>query len=173
MFDAVSRERRWHVVMSHPRKEVFAEEMLSRQGFETFVPWLPLRRRLRGGDKWDRRPLFPRYLFVRFDPSEQGWGSVYGTYGVTTMLSAGRRPLAVPRGIVEALVEAGRGRQGLDFVRRLREGEEVRFLAGPFADRIGRLVELDDGGRVRVLLEMLGAERTVEASSANLLPVRA
>lgn len=158
--------------MSHPRKEAFATDMLRRQGFETFAPWLPVRHRLRTGVKWDRKAMFPRYLFVRFDPRDHGWGRVYGTYGVTTMLSANRRPIAVPRGVVEALVEASRERAGLDFAHRLREGDTVRFLAGPFADQIGRLVELDDGGRVKVLLEILGAERKVAAASENLLPLR-
>ncbi len=172
MFDASTGEKRWHVVMSHPRKEAFATDMLARQGFETFAPWVPIERKLKKGVKWDRKALFPRYLFVRFDAAEHGWGRIFGTYGVTTLLSAGRRPVAVPRGFVEALIEAARPRAGLDFANRLREGDRVRFLAGPFADQIGKLVDLDDGGRVKVLLEILGAEREVAASSANLLPLR-
>jgi hypothetical protein len=53
----------------------------------------------------------------------------------------GERPRAVPAGVVEALIEAADGSGGFDFRDRLRAGETVRFLAGPFADRLGRLVE--------------------------------
>jgi transcriptional antiterminator RfaH len=34
----------------------------------------------------------------------------------------------------------------------------VRVSAGPFADLVGRLQQLDDSGRVRILLEVLGGE---------------
>jgi transcription antitermination factor NusG len=45
----------------------------------------------------------------------------------------------------------------------------VRFLTGPFADRLGRLVTMDDRERIGVLLEILGSERTMEAGITDLL----
>lgn len=50
-------------------------------------------------------------------------------------------------------------------------GADVRFLNGPLAEQIGRVVRLDEKGRVAVLMELLGAERVVSASASSLLPV--
>ena len=68
----------------------------------------------------------------------------------------GDRPQPVPLGIVETLV-ASTGEDGLlKFRPRLSVGDPVRLLQGPFAEYLGTLDRLDDSGRVRVLLEMLG-----------------
>lgn len=116
------------------------------------------------------RPLFPRYLFVALDPDRDPWQAVRGTIGVSALVMAGERPCPVPAGVVEALAAAVDGAGGFDFRKRLVPGTQVRFLTGPFADRLGRLVTMDDRERVGVLLEILGGERLVEAGITDLLP---
>jgi hypothetical protein len=39
-------------------------------------------------------------------------------------------------------------------------GKAVRILSGPFADFIGTLEQLDEAGRVQVLLELMGSHRS-------------
>ncbi len=164
--------RRWYVAQSQPQKELFAAENLERIGFETFVPRIA--RTVRHARRVRRvlRPLFPRYLFFSLDLARDRWRSARGAYGVATLIMEGERPKPVPRGIVEALASAADGRGGFDFSRRLVRGEEVRFLSGPFADKIGRLVDMDETGRVAVLLEIMGAVRVVSAAADTLLPAR-
>jgi hypothetical protein len=49
------------------------------------------------------------------------------------------------------------GSDGLLQLRpQLNVGDPVRLTQGPFADYLGTLDRLDDSGRVRVLLDMLG-----------------
>jgi hypothetical protein len=38
----------------------------------------------------------------------------------------------------------------------LKEGQRLKVTAGPFADLVGQLEWLDDKGRVRLLLELMG-----------------
>ena len=117
-------------------------------------------------------PFFPRYLFVALDLGRDRWRSVNGTFGVARLVMAGDRPLPVPSGIVEALIAAAddRGVLRFDGAGSLRVGQQVRVLAGPFADQVGRLTSLDDNGRVRLLLDIMGGHVPVEVSSAALLP---
>jgi transcription antitermination factor NusG len=61
------------------------------------------------------------------------------------------------------------GEDGFVLRTELALGGRVRFLTGPFEDRLGRLVELGDSERVTVLLEILGAEREVVVASGQLL----
>jgi hypothetical protein len=75
--------------------------------------------------------------------------------------------------VVEGLIEAAGATDGLDFTRGFSIGCSVRFLRGPFAERIGELVEMSDAERVGVLLDFLGAERVVTASARGLLVVDA
>ncbi len=174
MTEEVLREgsRRWYVAQSQPHKELYAAENLERLGFETFTPRIA--RTVRHARKTQRvlRPLFPRYLFFTLDLDRDRWRSARGAFGVAMVIMQGDRPRPVPRGVVEALAAAADGRGGFDFRQRLALGEEVRFLAGPFADRIGRLVEMDEAGRVSVLLEIMGAARVISATADNLLPAR-
>jgi transcription antitermination factor NusG len=44
----------------------------------------------------------------------------------------------------------------------LKVGSPVRLAAGPFADQLGILDRLDDSGRVRVLLEIMGGTIPVQ-----------
>ena len=83
----------------------------------------------------------------------------------------GDRPSPVPRGRVEHLIATTHETDGVDFRERLTLGQNVRFLTGPFAEKIGRLVSLDDADRVAVLLEILGAEREIAVAPEALMPI--
>lgn len=161
---------RWYVVRSAPRKEFFAASQLENQSFRTFVP--RLRRTVRHARRTQTvlAPLFPRYLFVAMDVDRVRWRSILGTFGVAQLIMSGERPKPVPDGVVENLAEASDLAGAVSFRDRLRVGDDVRFVSGPFAELIGRLVDLDDAGRVGVLLEIMGSERVVAATADTLVP---
>jgi len=48
--------------------------------------------------------------------------------------------------------------------------QSVRILTGPFADFVGKLDRLDDAGRVRVLLDMMGTAVPVALHRSALCP---
>lgn len=141
---------------------------LDRQGFRSFLPVHV--KTVRHARQFRRfvAPLFPGYLFVSLDLARDQWRSVNGTYGVTALVMSGEQPGRVPPGVVEALMElsAGSGLVRLD--RGLQLGQRVKLLAGPFANFIGTLEQLDDRGRVRVLLEMMGTYVPVASTSDQL-----
>jgi transcriptional antiterminator RfaH len=49
-------------------------------------------------------------------------------------------------------------------------GQGVRVTAGPFADFVGELEHLDDNGRVRVLLEIMGGRMRVDLPQSLVAP---
>ena len=87
------------------------------------------------------------------------------------MLMSGDQPHPVPRGVVEALIAAADARGILRFAGKLQPGEPVRLMAGPFAEQLATLDELDDNGRVRVLLDILGRRVAISTVADNLRPV--
>ncbi len=148
---------RWYAVHAQPNREVRAKSQLENQGYEVFLP-----RRLktvRHARKLTNvaAPFFPRYLFVRLDLAQHRWRSVNGTFGVSSLVMQGEKPHPVPRGVVEALIASVDTGGFLCFKESLALGTQVRLAAGPFAEQLGILDRLDDSGRVRVLLDIMGA----------------
>jgi transcriptional antiterminator RfaH len=162
---------RWYVVQSRPHKELYAAANLRNQAFRTFIPQIGKTVRHSRRTKTILAPLFPRYLFVSLDIARDRWRSVRSTFGVSSLVMDGDRPRPAPRGLVEQLIATTSGTGGVDFRGRLTPGQSVRFLTGPFADKIGRLVRLDDADRVAVLLEILGSERQITVAPEALMPV--
>ena len=162
---------RWYVVQSRPHKELYAATNLQNQAFRAFIPQISKTIRHARRTKTVLAPLFPRYLFVSLDLARDRWRSVRGTFGVSCLVMDGDRPRPVPRGLVEQLIATTNETDGVDFRERLALGQNVRFLTGPFADKIGRLVSLDDADRVAVLLEILGAEREIAVAPEVLMPI--
>jgi transcription elongation factor/antiterminator RfaH len=162
--------KRWYVAYTLPRREATAGFHLERQGFCVFLP--RQKKTVRHARKFRLvdAPVFPRYLFVSFDPDRDRWRSINGTLGVARLILADERPVAVPTGVVETLVRS----TGTDGLLRYREdlapGQKVRLLAGPFADRLGILARLDDAGRVDVLLELMGRAVSVRLARGSVEP---
>ncbi len=164
--------QRWHVVYTRPGKEAWTLANLERQGFAPFLPQISRTVRHARAVREVMRPLFPRYLFVAFDPAVDRWRAVRGTLGVSSLLMEGDRPRPVPVGLVEGLMAATgvSGSQGL--AGHILPGQAVRFLRGPFADRLARVVDMSDAERVHLLLEVLGTEREVLARACDLFPAQ-
>ena len=163
--------QRWYVVQSRPHKEFYASKNLLNQEFRTFVPQISKTVRHSRRTKTVLAPLFPRYFFVLLDLSRDRWRSVRGTFGVSCLVMDGDRPRPTPQGLVEQLIATTSETNGVDFRDRLALGQNVRFLKGPFAEKIGRLVSLEKADRVAVLLEMLGSEREIAVAPEILMPV--
>ena len=159
---------RWYVVQTQPRKETTALVNLHRQGFRTFLPRLVKTVRHARKTRTVQAPLFPGYLFTPLDMGRHQWRRINGSFGVASLIMAGEQPKPVPHGVVEGLIALLGEGEAVDWGRRLAPGGRVRVLTGPFADQLGRLESLDDAGRARVLLEIMGAERLVVIESRAL-----
>jgi transcriptional antiterminator RfaH len=167
---ALAGNERWFLAHTLPKSEWKAELHLGAQGFRTFQPQIRKTIRHARQLKTVRAPLFPRYLFVILDLERDRWLSVRSTVGVSSLFSSrDGRPVPVPVGIVESLIERSE-----DTVTRLDsnlvQGQQVRILTGPFADFVGMLERLNEAGRVRVLLEMMGTAVPVTLHRSALAP---
>jgi transcription elongation factor/antiterminator RfaH len=153
---------RWYAVHTQPNRELRAKHQLENQAFEVF---LPIRlKTVRHARKLTNRtaPFFPRYLFIRLDPTQHRWRSINGTFGVSRLVMQGEMPQPVPRGVVEAMIASVDAMGLLCLEQNLAVGAQVRLAAGPFAEKLGILDRLDDSGRVRVLLEIMGGTVPVQ-----------
>ena len=165
---------RWFVVQCKGNREYRAAIQLRNQRFQVFLPLREKTRRHARRIEVRRAPFFPGYLFVALDLDRDQWRSVNGTIGVQRLVTAGgeTRPVPLPRGVVEAWRSETDDQDCLRREEPLRIGQAVRIQSGPFGDRLGQLVELDDAGRVRVLIELLGGQIPVIMPRGKVMAVR-
>jgi len=166
---ALIGNERWFLVHTRPRSERKAELHLGAQGFRRFLPQLRKTVRHARRLKTVPAPLFLRYLFIALDLERDRWLSVFSTLGVSRIFTQDGRPVAVPAGIVESLIDHSEGNL-TRLANNLVKGQAVRILSGPFADFVGALVRLDAAGRVQVLLQMMGAAVPVALDRLALSP---
>lgn len=152
--EQLGHEARWYAVYTKAGDEQRTASNLRAGSIETFAPRRRERRmnRVRCKVAYVVKPLFPRYLFARFNVQEALWRVRY-TRGVHSVVSFGAGPSAVRDELIELLREQG-GEDGVIRVgEELHEGDRVRIREGPFKNFEGVFSgRMQDNERVRILL---------------------
>jgi transcription elongation factor/antiterminator RfaH len=170
---ALAGNERWYLVHTLPHGERRAQLHLGAQGFRTHFPTIEKTIRHARQLRTVQAPLFPRYIFLILDLGRDRWLSVQSTFGVSSLYTCNDRPVRVPEGIVETLIENSDEANLALFTSGLTTGQSVRILSGPFANFVGKLERLDAAGRVRVLLDMMGTEVPVALRRSAICPAAA
>ena len=145
---------RWYVIHTHPNQEERANGNLISWNVETFAPRRKERRYGHaGGPSYVVKPLFPRYIFARFNV-EDLLHKVRFTRGVHSVVSFGGSPTPVGDDVIETI----RSRSGEDgFVRLtddLKSGDEVSVKDGVLKGIVGVFErQMRDSERVMILLK--------------------
>ncbi len=162
---------RWFVARVLAHQENRAQLNLHRSGFRSFVP--RLRRTVRHARRLQDilKPLFPGYVFIIIDLSKHRWRTVNGTFGISSLIMGAEQPKPVPPHVVEALIGSCENHGTVILDPDLEIGQKVRILSGPFAETLCRLAHLDDRGRVRVLLEIMGMEVAAQLDRSAIASV--
>jgi transcription elongation factor/antiterminator RfaH len=163
-------EERWFLVHTFPKRELQAQMHLGAQGFRTYLPQYLKTVRHARQLRTARAPLFPRYLFVILDLGRHRWLSVRSTIGVSYLVGRDDKPAPVPAGVTEALIGQTDEANLMLFGDGLKVGQRVRIAHGPFADFVGTLERIDDAGRVRLLLDMMGSAIAITLPRSGILP---
>ncbi len=161
----------WYVIQTKPGNEHRAEAHLSNQDVAVFLPMLETLHYLNGKTASKIKPLFPSYLFARLDICE-AYYKVKWTRGVNKILGIGSEPTPVSEKVIVTL----RLRVGENNAVRLDDGLEkgsvVQFTSGPFKDLMGVFdKKMSDGGRVRILLNLIGVDVPVQVSRHQIKKV--
>ena len=158
MFGKPENRERWFAVYCKPRQEMIAQQNLERQGFHSHLPRIQVRRHRRG--KWDDtiEVLFPRYIFIRVDPTMNSIAPVRSTRGVVGVVKFGGQPAIVEDEVMEVLLRHEDSESGLHRDNRPQfcVGETVKLVEGPLSGMEGVFAQEDGEQRVMVLLELLG-----------------
>jgi transcription elongation factor/antiterminator RfaH len=163
-------DERWFLVHALPKGECRAALHLGAQGFRTHFPQIQKTIRHARQLRTVRAPLFPRYIFIILDLGRDRWLSVRSTVGVASLFSCQGRPVPVPHGAVEALIQRQHEPNLTLFNSNLVPGQSIRILSGPFVDFVGTLDRLEAAERVRVLLDVMGTAIPVRVHRSAIAP---
>jgi transcription antitermination factor NusG len=159
----------WACAQLETRRERTALHFLRLNGFTTYCPRIRTERpsRERERSTW----LFPGYAFVWI---ELQWHAARWSPGVIRLVSGGgAEPAKAPVSVIEGL--KSRERNGLVVLPsspRLKRGDPVQILHGPFAGQLALYDGQRPRERVMVLLALLGSVQRVELAmrSVKLAP---
>ena len=141
----------WYALNTKTRCEAIACASLDRHGVEVFLPMLRERKVLRGECRSTTSPLFPRYLFAKFDVSSQLRAVTYAR-GVKSIVTFGGDPSMVDESIIQAI--RSRATDGVIELSedRFSPGQIVRIQDGPLCGLEAVFEKKLDGTSRAVLL---------------------
>jgi transcriptional antiterminator RfaH len=141
----------WYAVNTKTRSEAIACASLERHGVEVFLPMLR-ERKVDGGKFFSTTsPLFPRYLFAKFDVSSQLRAVTYAR-GVKNIVTFGSGPSMVDESIIRAIQsQATNGAVEISECR-FSPGQIVRIEDGPLCGLEAVFEKKLDGTNRAVLL---------------------
>lgn len=147
----------WFALQARMRHETVVADHLQGKGYEWFLPLYKERRRWSDRFKELDSPLFPGYLFCRFNPHDRL--PILKTPGVTQIVGYNHVPVPVDEQEIEAirkLIQSGVPNFPCAY---LEVGSKVRIEAGALRGLEGILTELK--GKRRLVLSITLLQRSV------------
>ena len=157
---AVASAFPWYAIRT---KSNFSERVavsLRDKGYDEYYPRYAVRQNWSDRVKTVFRPLFPGYVFCRFDVSKRL--PILTTPGVIEIIGTGRLPVAIPDAEIEAIqriLQTGLQAEPWPY---LKPGDEVSIETGPLTGVRGRLLATKGTARLVVSITMLQRSVAVE-----------
>lgn len=167
---SVTPELNWYCVHTKPkREEVLAAYYRDTLGLETYFPRLREHRTIRRVRRLVTAPLFPRYVFCRFNPASS-YRAVRYAPDALDVVHRGTTPAAVDQGLIAELQAwAGEAVDLITLRPPLKPGDAVEIVDGPMRGLSATIVQCqEDRDRVALLLSTLTSEAQVNIRREHL-----
>lgn len=160
--------KNWYLLATRSRFEKKSNQLLIRDEIETF---LPLSRELiqwSDRKKWIEKPLFPGYLFVRFNQKERY--QILNTDGVACVVKFENTDYIISdlliKGIKEYLVNEPK--PILISTLGITIGDEITIKNGPFAGIDGVLTQIKGKAKVLITIDVIGQALVIELKGNDI-----
>jgi len=147
----------WFALAVSPRHEKKSSVILRNKGYETLLPLYARRHRYECGSRSFDLPLFPGYLFCRFDFSVRL--PILTTPGVVRVVGAGKTPIPVAEQQIESMRAAMHAQVPMRPYPYSIEGRQGRITSGPLTGIEGIVANVKPP--VRLVLSVHLLQRSV------------
>jgi transcriptional antiterminator NusG len=164
---------RWYVINTYSGHENKVKQNLEHRvhtmGQERFVrqvvvPTEQISEMKDGQKVSTEKRTMPGYVLVNMEMTDDSWGLVKNTPGVTGFVGSRNKPIPLSKVEVDRLLHretAERPRTRAQF----SIGESVKVISGPLADFSGEIAEInEDAAKLKVLVSIFGRETPVEVN---------
>jgi transcriptional antiterminator NusG len=140
--------------------------------FQIEVPEEEVKELKNGQFKMVKRNIYPGYVLVRMDLSDESWSAVRNTPGVTGFVGNAHHPSPLSMDEVEKILAPRPVKKSDKIDIRLIDfevGESVTVMDGPFATLPASISEImPEQAKLKVLVSIFGRETPVELSFAQV-----
>lgn len=169
--DAQNKNARWFVVHTYSGHENKVAETLKQRAQTLHLTdkilacLIPTQEKIqikRGKRKTINQKIFPGYMLVNMELTDDAWLAVRTTQGVTGFVGVSTKPKPLPKHEVEA-IRKYMTQATPQYKAEFSEGEAVKITDGPFNEFLGTVKSInEEKGKVEVLVSIFGRETPVE-----------
>jgi transcription antitermination factor NusG len=163
--DGPSGER-WFAIWTRSRHEQVVRTQLDDKQIPAFLPTLTKWSRWKDRRKQVEVPLFPGYVFARFDAADRL--SVLKCTGVVSIVSVNGAPAPVPDGEIEAVRTLVTSTLPYDPCPTIKTGTMVEVVHGPLKGVTGRLTRKGSQARLVLAVNLIGQGVSVQVDAADV-----
>lgn len=167
----MAKKFKWYVVNTYSGHEKKAKALLEQRVEATEMQdqfgeiLVPTQNKIvvsEGKKKSVENRIFPGYILVEMDMSDQTWSLVRNTEGVTGFVGMGKRPTPLNAKEVEGIKRFMEVEQPA-YQASFSIGDAVKITDGAFADFVGTVNEINEArGQVKVLISVFGRETPID-----------
>lgn len=165
ILDLLKLNNRWLVVHVRAGREISIACSLRQRGYEQFVPCYARVRRWSDRTSTIQAPLFPGYVFLRFDSDNRN--AIRTIPGVIGFVGIGTDPVPIEESEVEALRVIAAGAFGFGPCQFPKVGETVQIQEGPLSGLRGIILRYKGKTRVVVSVALLKQSVYVEIEGSS------
>lgn len=167
-----SRRMRWYVVHTYSGRENKVKDTTERmirnsemkdQFGKVLVATEEVAEMKKGKKKVSQRKLFPSYILIEMEMTDEAWGMIENVPGVTHFVGEGKKPFPIPKKEVDRILGRMVKKEGVVPEVPYTIGEHVKVVDGPFTDFSGIVDEINpERGKLKVLVSIFGRDTPVE-----------
>lgn len=163
---------KWYVlqVMSSQEKKVkkSLEEFLDAKGMRDFIeeiliPTENVSEVKRGQHKISEKRMWPGYLLVKMNLTDDSWAYVKETPGVIDFLGGGEPIPLTEKEVIDIMKELEDRQKGVVQKHKVEVGDRVKITDGVFVNFVGTVTEVNhEKGRLSVMVSIFGRDTRVD-----------
>ncbi len=165
-----NNKKYWWLVKTKTRQDEKAELNLNKQDYITYRPEAKRLRKFRGKMKERIESLFPGYIFIQLDLTNDDWAPIRSTYGVSHIIRFGNKPAMVPDKLIDEIKQKQDplAKKLIDLDRYKKGDKVIIDQEGAFKGMEGIFQNYDGEQRALILLSILQSQSVLALSEGEI-----
>ena len=160
----------WYAIQVRPRFEKVVAKHLEYKGYEEYLPLYKSRRRWSDRMKEVELPLFPGYIFCRFDIHNRL--PILIVPGVLSIVGIGKVPVSLSHEEISSIQQVVQSGLQYEPWAYMKPGQVVSVERGPLAGLEGTVIEVKSNYRLILSVPLLQRAVAVEIDGDCVQPVK-